>query len=37
MDVTDPTAGNGASFDPHFGEQGGKLTYGTYLRVAELL
>src|SRR5690348_3461962 len=23
--------------DPHFGEQGGKLTYGTYLRVAELL
>jgi tryptophan 2,3-dioxygenase len=23
--------------DPHFGEQGGRLTYGTYLRVAELL
>src|SRR3954471_24419318 len=25
------------AIDPHFGEQGGKLTYGTYLRVAELL
>jgi tryptophan 2,3-dioxygenase len=25
------------STDPHFGEQGGRLTYGTYLRVAELL
>jgi len=35
--VTDQLAGNGASFDPRFGEQGGKLTYGTYLRVAELL
>ena len=23
--------------DPHFGEQGGLLTYGTYLRLAELL
>jgi tryptophan 2,3-dioxygenase len=23
--------------DPHFGEQGGRLTYGAYLRVAELL
>jgi tryptophan 2,3-dioxygenase len=23
--------------DPRFGEQGGRLTYGTYLRVAELL
>src|SRR3954471_23678298 len=25
------------AIDPHFGEQGGRLTYGTYLRVAELL
>ncbi|GAA2523688.1 tryptophan 2,3-dioxygenase family protein [Pilimelia columellifera] len=24
-------------FDPHFGEQGGLLTYGSYLRVGELL
>jgi tryptophan 2,3-dioxygenase len=35
--VSDQTAGNGASIDPRFGEQGGRLTYGTYLRVAELL
>ena len=29
--------GNGADSDPHFGEQGGLLTYGGYLRLPELL
>src|SRR5262245_58810574 len=29
--------GNGASGGPRFGEQGGLLTYGGYLRLAELL
>jgi tryptophan 2,3-dioxygenase len=27
----------GVGTDPHFGEQGGRLSYGRYLRVAELL
>jgi len=37
--VTDDLAGNGASpaTGPRFGEQGGLLTYGTYLRIPELL
>jgi tryptophan 2,3-dioxygenase len=37
--VTDLPGGNGASAyaDPSFGEQGGKLTYGGYLRLDDLL
>jgi tryptophan 2,3-dioxygenase len=37
--VTDETAGSGASAYaiPSFGEQGGRLTYGSYLRLDELL
>jgi tryptophan 2,3-dioxygenase len=37
--VTDEPAGNGASDygAPSFGEQGGKLTYGSYLRLDDLL
>jgi tryptophan 2,3-dioxygenase len=33
--AADPAAGPHP--DPHFGEQGGRLTYGTYLRLPELL
>jgi tryptophan 2,3-dioxygenase len=35
--VTDQITADGAGVDARFGEQGGRLTYGTYLRVAELL
>jgi tryptophan 2,3-dioxygenase len=35
--VTDEPDGNGAGADAHFGEQGGRLTYGAYLKLTELL
>src|SRR5262249_3116175 len=31
------SSGAGGPWDPHFGEQGGQLSYGSYLRLPELL
>jgi len=36
-DPTDPSSADGTEHDRHFGEEGARLTYGSYLRVAELL
>jgi tryptophan 2,3-dioxygenase len=35
--VADDTPPPGVASDPRFGEQGGQLTYGTYLRLTDLL
>jgi tryptophan 2,3-dioxygenase len=35
--VVDDTLPSAVTSDPRFGEQGGQLTYGTYLRLADLL
>ena len=36
-DPTDPRSTSGTDHDRHFGEEGARLTYGSYLRVADLL
>ncbi len=36
-DGGDPVDGDDAGTDRHFGEQGGRLTYGSYLRLEQLL
>ncbi|HTE73628.1 MAG TPA: tryptophan 2,3-dioxygenase family protein [Actinomycetes bacterium] len=36
-DQTDVSSADGTDHDRHFGEEGARLTYGSYLRVAELL
>jgi tryptophan 2,3-dioxygenase len=37
MSTGDGVAGQWGGVDVHFGEEGGRLTYGSYLRLAELL